>query len=198
MGGSNRLPEDLQALARAEQRMVIGLQYHSLVGSTKLVDADNMNEPAPEIDVEQADDLVRLLEAQGIEQVDAAGLSRGCIRLEIAMKQHPELFRDAYLLHPAGLDERTYRQSHIDAAREKIARITRRSNHNVEAISETSSTPKNRARRQNWRDQRLEQKSVARADLASTLGDLDPNIHVTVAGDKSDRAFQIDRLPTNE
>jgi hypothetical protein len=194
MGGDSRLPKDLQSLAQVEQRMVIGLQYGQLTGSAELVEAENLDEPAPKIDVEQAGDLVQMLAITGIEKVDAAALSRGCNRLMIAMKQHPEFFQRAFLLHPPGLDERTSRQTHIAAAREQIARVTQGANEYMETTNEPSTLPKKRGLLRNWRSKRLEQKSVARADFATTLGEISPDIDVTVAGDINDRVFQVDRL----
>jgi hypothetical protein len=194
MGGDNRLPQDLQSLAKVEQRMVIGLQYGRLTGSAELVEAENMSEPAPKIDVEQATDIVQMLATKRIEKVDAVAASRGCNRLVITMKQHPECFRDAYLLHPAGLDERTSRQTYIAAAREQIARVTHGANEYMETTTEPSTLPKKRGLLRDRRAKRLERKSVARADFATTLGEISPNIHITVAGDINDRAFQIDRL----
>ncbi len=200
IGEDERLPWTLHAFAQADERVVIGVKYPGkLEGSAKLVEAPAVNTQVPEIDADQAGELIEALRAGGIEgPVDAVGVSRGAIRLVVAMRQHPERFRDVFLAHPAGQDDRGYTGAHLDAVRLAVAHQYRKSTGRVENHRpEDTVIPKGRGALNDPRGWRLEQKSVARARLHKELDDLaaeQPHLHVMMAGDKSDAAFRPERL----
>src|SRR6185436_11953473 len=99
----------------------------------KLVEAEGVDAPVPEIDANEAQDLIKALAAAGVDgPVDAAAISRGSIRLVIAMRQHPELFRDVFLAHPAGQDDRGSTEAHLDVARGTLAHAYRKMTGQVE------------------------------------------------------------------
>jgi pimeloyl-ACP methyl ester carboxylesterase len=193
MGAAEALPWYLKELAQTEQRAVIGIQYGGrLKGSARTVESEEIEGSASEIDFKQAADLTEAMEKLGISKADMVAESRGAIRAVLAMRQRPDLFRNVVLDHPAGQDDRNYRQAHVDAAREQVRRI--KDHDQNELPVDVVAPEKQLGFLTRFRNARKEQKSVARARLHEDLAKLSPDIHVVVTGDHNDAAFIPERL----
>jgi pimeloyl-ACP methyl ester carboxylesterase len=66
----------------------------------------------PPYQLEKADDMVEAMDASGIERADIVATSEGALRAMIAVAQHPEKFRNIVLVHPAGMDNRGFLETH--------------------------------------------------------------------------------------
>jgi pimeloyl-ACP methyl ester carboxylesterase len=182
----------LKEIAELDQRPVVGVTYKGRFRTTaREAEVEGLDGKVSEIDVKEADDLARALGALGIARVDVMAESRGAIAAVLFMRNHPGMVKDAVLEHPAGQNRHSFRQRHVDAARERIARVIRGRDQGAQnALPEEVSGE----RRDSWitrmRNSRTEQKSVARAQLDVELGKLSPDIHVIVTGDTYDKAFR--------
>jgi pimeloyl-ACP methyl ester carboxylesterase len=197
MGDQEGLPWYLTRLAEADQRQVITVDYQGrLEGSADPAEGGDIDGTVSQIDIDQAGHINAALEALGVPQVDMLAESRGAIRGLLAMRQHPEYYRNAVLDHPAGQDDRSYRQTHIDAVRERVARSYRRLKGGAANRLPDDSAPvvAEASRSDRLHNARIQQKSVAHAHLSGELAKLDPGIHAIVTGDTEDRAFIAARL----
>jgi pimeloyl-ACP methyl ester carboxylesterase len=197
INGDGYLPLVMQALGDRDQRPVIGMRYTGkLQGSSKPITSDHADydEHAiiPEIDVEQADDMLAALDVLGVKKVDALATSRGGIRWVLAMKKRPELFRYAYGDDVAGQDGRSYIESHIDAARLAVSQKFQKFAGESIMRTVTGGSLQSEQVKRSLRDSRKEQKSVARAQLHTTLAWLGghTNIKIRLGSDRQDKAFR--------
>lgn len=201
INGDRDLPAVMQTLGERDKRPVIGIRYMGkLQGSSKRVAADHADydEHATfsEMDVEQADDMLATLDVLGLKKVDALATSRGGIRWVLAMKKRPELFRNAYGDDVAGQDGRSYGESHIDAVRLAVRQKFQRFSGESILRQETEGPLHGEWARRSLRDSRKEQKSVARAQLHSTLAWLGEhtNINIRIGSDRQDKAFRTENV----
>lgn len=201
INGDNSLPDVMQALGERDKRPVIGIRYTGkLKGSDKPmpVEHHDYGEGAivPEIDAEQADDMLAALDVLGVKKADALATSRGGLRWMLAMKKRPELFRNAYGDDVAGQDGRNYREAHVDAAR--LAASQKFQKFVGESIVDAATAKPSRGERlkRGLRDLRTEQKSVARAQLHTTLAWLGENtdIQIRLGSDRQDKAFRTENV----
>ncbi|MBA3724675.1 MAG: hypothetical protein H0W89_07385 [Candidatus Levybacteria bacterium] len=215
INGDSKLPWTLEALAKEDQREIIAISYtDKLKGSTskdtlETIASGGSNTPGEteansvitEMDSLQANEIIRVLHDLRIDQVDIVAESRGAIRLIAAMTKNPDLFRNAYLAHPAGLDNRTYVKSHLDAARQVINHAARKALGKVEKhANDGVASPRGRKWLRDPRGWRKEHKSVAHADVRGALAAYAkayPDKQITIAGDKNDKAFLSHRLEQN-
>ncbi len=205
--GDEKLPQNLAAFA-ADQREIVGLQYQGreivglqyqgkLRGKADPAQVDGQDASVSEIDVDQAGDLLSALDELGIDQVDMVAVSRGGVRAQVAMGLAPKRFRNVYLAHSAGLDGRTYREAHVDAARAAVLWAVDKARGKVEKSGAGQPIPRGRGLLRDLHGARIEQKSVARAQTEGILAGAlaaSPDLRVIVAGDRSDRAFRPERL----
>lgn len=201
INGDSNLPAVMQALGERDQRPVVGIRYTGkLQGSSKRVAAGHSDHDEhatfSEIDVEQADDMLAALDVLGLNKVDALATSRGGIRWVLAMKKRPELFRNAYGDDVAGQDGRSYSESHIDAIRLAVRQKFQRFSGESILRREMQDPPQGEWAKRSLRDSRKEQKSVARAQLHSTLAWLGEhtNINIRIGSDRQDKAFRTENV----
>ena len=201
INGDGYLPDVMQAIGERDQRPVIGIRYTAeLQGSSRAitVEHEDYDEQAviPEIDVEQADDMLAALDVFGIKKVDALATSRGGIRWILAMKKRPELFRNAYGDDVAGQDGRGYGEAHIDATRLVVSQKFQKFAGESILHAETESPPQSDLMKRSLRDKRKEQKSVARAQLHATLAWLGEHttINIRLGSDRQDKAFRTENV----
>lgn len=201
INGDRSLPAVIQALGERDKRPVIGIRYKGkLQGSSKLVTSghEDFDEHATisEIDVKQADDMLAAIDVLGLKKVDALATSRGGIRWVMAMKKRPELFRNVYGDDVAGQDGRSYGESHIDAVRLAVRQKFQRFSGESILRHETEVPLRGEWEKRSLRDSRKEQKSVARAQLHTTLAWLGAhtNINIRLGSDRQDNAFRTENV----
>jgi pimeloyl-ACP methyl ester carboxylesterase len=206
INGDDRLPNVMEALARAGQREVIAVRtLGNLPGSARIVTVNGINpyeNAVPEVDALQAVDMIKALLSEGIEEVDAVGESRGANRLVVALAQNPDMIRNVYLAHPAGQDNTTSLEAHLSAANQGVTQAAKK----LLGRAERPDIEKSRLMRSKhwfrglWQ-KRKEQKSVARAQLHNVLDNISqkyPDKKIIIAGDVSDKAIRADRLEANK
>lgn len=180
-----------KALAELDGRPVIAVRYTERFDD-KATPQESDGATVTALDLAQVENLISALDTfDDIGQVDAAGISRGGGLLIEAAYRYPERFRDIRVDHPMGLDDRSFRQSHMDALRERVARAYRR---NKPQTPDSVAAEKKPTRWDQIRNSRAQQKSVAYADLDGWLSKIDPSVHVHVTADVSDKAFRPDRV----
>lgn len=200
INGDASLPAVMEALSERDQRPVIGLRYGEILqGSSKPIPAEHPdyspNAVIPEVDIEQADDVIAALAILGVKKADALATSRGGLRWLLAMRKQPELFRNAYGDDVAGQDGRSYGEAHRDALRlvvgQKVGRLVGRGGFRSVASISSASWPK-----RDVRALRTEQKSVARAQLGTVLAEVASNtgINIRLGSDRGDKAFRTSNI----
>jgi hypothetical protein len=201
INGDNSLPAVMQALGERDKRPVIGIRYTGkLKGSDKPISAkhEDYDEKAiiPEIADEQADDMLAALDVMGIEKGDALATSKGGLPWMVAMKKRPELFRNAYGDDVAGQDGRNYREAHVDAVRLAASQKFQKFVGESIVDAATAKPSRNERLKRGLRDLRMEQKSVARAQLHNTLAWLGKNTDITIrlGSDRQDKAFRTENV----
>jgi hypothetical protein len=220
MNGDDKLPWSLKTLAEIEQRPIIAIKYDSLNGTSEVVPTaliDHEKNDVPEVDNLQADELIKVIEklkAEGeagmignvgdFDSVDVVAESRGAVRAVIALAKRPDLFRTVYLAHPAGQDNLDYIDRHFAAAHQFLHHAARKIMGKVPDDREPEDRPQTK-HTFNFRHlirNRVEQKSVAKANLSSVLEDVaesHPDKNIIIAGDEShDKAFTPKRLLANK
>jgi hypothetical protein len=209
INGDLELPTTMKAFAEEGQREIIAIRYgNKLQGSTKVVGfdgIDNTENTITEMDGNQARDIARALTAMNIAQVDALGESRGAIRLVAAFAAYPAFFDKIFLAHPAGQDDRSYTEAHLDAIRQGISHAARKVLGRIEIETyqddETNRQKQRGGRLRRYMRVRKQQRSVAHAKLHQSLDKVTEEYQdkrVIIAGDRHDKAFLPRRLEENK
>lgn len=181
-----------KTLAEKDERKVIVVIYSDLEGTAQPITAEHPHyrEDAtiPEVDAIQADDIIGALDTLDITgPVDLAGESRGGIRAVAAVEKHPDRFRNVYLKDPAAQDGRTFGEAHRDALRLVIHQKARKLMGRGALKLVGGDLP---GTRQSPRALRIEQKSVAAAQMDTVLAKIPENVMVTIGSDVQDKAFR--------
>lgn len=122
-GAGELLPKDLAQFATSGQRVALGIRMLGKRSGTsaKLVEV-GLPDRVPLNYYEQSQMMLKSLTALGIKKVDLASVSEGAIPAVIArneMIHNPDLpeVGDTLLVHPQGLDNRSYIARHRGGAR---------------------------------------------------------------------------------
>lgn len=201
--GDQRLHWALTAFAHEYGGSTIGTLYHKPEGSDRLVTTQGFEYPVPELEANQADDIVEALRMLQIYRTNAYSESRGNARVEIAAVKEPDLFVHRYHQDPTGHDGERYVGTHRSAKRIGSAALRRRLRRNEEidplvAELQAQGIPA-RQPRHSMRVRRTEQKSVARmhkarlTDIAANMS-YAPGRTATYAADIGDTGIVADKV----
>ena len=200
IGGSGELlPKDLASFAATGQRTALGIR---MLGkregtSAKLVDA-GLPDRVPLNYFQQSRAILKSLVALGVQKVDIVSVSEGAIPAVIArdeMVSSPDLpeVGDTILVHPQGLDGRSYIGRHRGGAR--LIRQTKAMH---------MQHPEGRAKAkgdwndgQTFRQLNARRKGSAKADIRQTLAatPYSPESQsITIVGGTHDPAISAERL----
>lgn len=208
-GRDGTLESYLQGFADQDQRETCGVTYPGKRDSTKtrLVHVEGLKNKVPQYELDRAQDLIKGMEAMGLEKVDMVATSEGAIRAMICAALYPDKFRDILLVHPSGMDDRgritTYARVALHYGRELLRPR--------KALRKLKGTESGKQRigikgyfQKGLREVHAGQMSVASAKVHSLLPqvtssteimqDLTGKILVSMIGDKHDRIYPPGRL----
>src|SRR6266540_1719891 len=136
VNGDDSLPHVMEALGERDKRPVVGIRYTGKLQLTAKPipptheDYDEKS-VIPEIEIEHTDDALAALDFLGVEKSDALASSKGGLPMLLAARKRPDAIRNAYADDIAGINNRSPRQTYIDALRlaghRKVQKILGRS-----------------------------------------------------------------------
>lgn len=187
-----------KTLAEKDKRQVVVVVYRDLPATAQPVAAEHAHyregAVVPEVDAVQADDIIGALGALDIKSpVDLIAESRGAIRAVAAVEKYPDHFRNVVLKDPAAQDGRGFIEAHLDALRLVAHRKARAllGHKAVELVGGAIPRPQ-----QSRRELRIEQKSVAAAQMGGVLARIPEDVRVTIQSDVHDKAFRTSNIQT--
>jgi hypothetical protein len=194
IGGGELLSKDLVHFASSGQRTALGVRMlGKRVGSNaKLVDVGLPDRVSLNY-YQQSQAMLKSLVALGVKKVDLASVSEGAIPAVIARSEmitNPNLpdVGDTILVHPQGLDDRSYIARHRGGAR-LIRETVKMNKQNPTGRVQTEG---GWSEGQTFRQINARRKGSARADVRQTLAATPPNPEaqsVTIVGGMHDPAI---------
>ena len=201
--GDQRLHWALTAFAHEYGGPTVGILYRKPEGSARLVSTPGYEYPVPELEANQADDLIAALDMLNITHANAFSESRGNTRIEIAAEKRSDLFVHRYHQDPVGHDGEGYVGAHQSAIRIAMAglRSSLRRHEEVDPLVfelRAQGIPA-MVPRHSMRVRRQEQKSVARTHHArltevAARNRYAPGRSVTYVGDSGDVGIKTTKL----
>lgn len=191
------------AFAQEYGGTTIGIVYRKPRGTARLVRTEGFEYPVPQLEANQADDLIGALDSLGIKRANVFTESRGNTRVEIAAEKRPDLFQRRYHQDPVGHDGAQYVGNHMNALR-IVWQGLRQGRSRHEEVDPLFNELKSRGMgadhlRHSALTRRREQKAVARTHHArfndiAARGNYAPERGVTYAGDVGDPGIRALRL----
>ncbi len=213
MNGDRKLEHIMLYWAQHDQRQVMGLRYYNRPSTSPKPVKPGMRgyRPGaviPELDIQRTDDLLRMIahlndvDKMRVDEMlivaESAGGPRAVLlanELVTSAKNHASSVPRVrlVLVDSAGLDDRSFLQTHVDAIKQgRNERRARKSD--TIAAGMIATLPRVKAIAKQQRD-RPDQRAVAYVDIGSVLAAVsESGVPVLVLSDKQDLAFRTARI----